>query len=197
MKEIKIDRIMLKENEKEKILVGVRKILPEYKEMLKTKRKLENLITEKSLGVLNEEEKLFIDKYPNLVRYQPGIVINGHEIYRIETQKENIELANEIRDNLIPNSQYFESYSLYMRDWLFNEALLFEKVPKLFDTWNELMVDYPDIYVEIRDVLIQGLRYRKAVVDKLTKLRTFLDNHYVNLTYLKKNFTELYKMLKG
>lgn len=197
MKEIKIDRIMLKENEKEKILVGVRKILPEYKEMLKTKRKLENLITEKSLGVLNEEEKLLIDKYPNLVRYQPSISINGHEIYRIETQKENIELANEIRDNLIPNSQYFESYSLYMRDWLFNEALLFEKVPKLFDTWNELMVDYPDIYVEIRDVLIQGLRYRKAVVDKLTKLRTFLDNHYVNLTYLKKNFTELYKMLKG
>ena len=197
MKEIKIDRIMLKENEKEKILVGVRKILPEYKEMLKIKRKLENLITEKSLGVLNEEEKLLIDKYPNLVRYQPGISINGHEIYRIESQKEKIELANEIRDNLIPNSKYFERYILYMRDWLFNEALLFEKVPKLFDTWNELMVDYPDIYVEIRDVLIQGLRYRKAVVDKLTKLRTFLDNHYVNLTYLKKNFTELYKMLKG
>lgn len=197
MKEIKIDRIMLKENEKEKILVGVRKILPEYKEMLKIKQKLKNLITEKSLGVLNEEEKFLIDKYPNLVRYQPGIVINGHEIYKIETQKENIELANEIRDNLISNSQYFECYSLYMRDWLFNEVLLFEKVPKLFDTWNELRVDYPDIYVEIRDVLIQGLRYRKVVVDKLTKLRTFLDNHYVNLTYLKKNFTELYKMLKG
>ena len=197
MKEIKIDRIMLKENEKEKILVGVRKILPEYKEMLKIKQKLKNLITEKSLGVLNEDEKLLIDKYPNLVRYQPGIVINGHEIYKIETQKENIELANEIRDNLISNSQYFECYSLYMRDWLFNEVLLFEKVPKLFDTWNELRVDYPDIYVEIRDVLIQGLRYRKVVVDKLTKSRTFLDNHYVNLTYLKKNFTELYKMLKG
>ena len=197
MKEIKIDRIMLKENEKEKILVGVRKILPEYKEMLKIKQKLKNLITEKSLGVLNEEEKFLIDKYPNLVRYQPGIVINGHEIYKIETQKENIELANEIRDNLISNSQYFECYSLYMRDWLFNEVLLFEKVPKLFDTWNELRVDYPDIYVEIRDVLIQGLRYRKVVVDKLTKSRTFLDNHYVNLTYLKKNFTELYKMLKG
>lgn len=188
---------MLKEKEKEKILVGVRKILPEYKEMLKEKQKLEKLITEKSLTILNEEEKILIDKYPKLVLYQPSISLNGHEIYKIEDQKGNTELANEIRDNLIPSSQYFERYSLYMKDWSFNEVLIIEKIPRLFDTWNDLRIDYPDIYIELRNVLIQGLKYRKKVIDKLTKLRTFLDHHYVNLTYLKNNFVELYKILKG
>ena len=186
---------MLTNNQKEKIYWGVKDKLPELKKMLECKQKLFDFIKSSAFSILTEDEKRLIKRFPNLVVPQPVVAISGREIGNIETEDIKKEL-----EGLYP---YYSYSRYYFPDWTYNECITISNkdekdgfVPLLFTDWEDFKKNHPKLYVEARDMVIEGLRYRKITTDKLKKLDDLMSANYMTLTLLKKNFVELYELAK-
>lgn len=211
---------MIEESKKSKIYSGVIKNLPEYKEMEELRTKIIRFIVTSSFSVLSDEEKEFIEKYPELVKKQPSIYIltigalynycinNSNNEEKSEVNKEYIKRLDKILKDY-PNSRNRS----YIREIV--DVIDFEKdviglgikeidkfdnptkiIPILFKDLEELEINFPDIYKELLELFISWNIKRDMVVSKLQLVKDVVENKKLNLSILKANFVELYNYAK-
>lgn len=184
---------MLTRGQKEIIFSSVMKKIPEFSLVKSEKIELRKYFKEKAYGVLTEDEKKFIELAPyEVIKWQSEIYIGGY-------------YGDCIFDADIPklkNDGYSNNYSVSGFSYFWNGSLGIEsknedKIPFLAKNLKELKENHPKIYEGVKTKLISIINNRNRYVKILDILDHVLSAKDMTLTILKKNYIELYKILKN
>lgn len=184
---------MLTRRQKEVIFNSVREKIPEFSLVKSEKIELRKYFKEKAYDVLTKDEEKFIELAPyEIIRWQPEIHIGGY--YGECTFDDDIPK--------LKNEGYSNNYSVSGFNYFWNgslgiESKIVDKIPFLANNLKELKENHPKIYEGVKTRLISIINNRNSYVKILDILDHVLSAKDMTLTILKKNYIELYKILKN
>jgi hypothetical protein len=167
-------------------LYGILKkdMIPEYKRLEELKEK----IREKTICYLEDtymtnQDKEIQSKYPDRVEWEESISISGdrHRIAGIS----------------VFNSYNFPPYYTYEEYGRLFKIVYGKKLPAVHTTIEGLANTDPKFKKLVWSDLKELANNLKIGLEKLEKATVFFDHPKVNITFIKKNYEELYKNYKN
>lgn len=186
---------MLTRVQKEIIFSSVMKKIPEFSLVKSEKIELRKYFKEKAYDVLTEDEKKFIELAPHkVIKWQPEIYIGGCGYYNDCIFDDGVP---KLKSKGCSNSYSISGFGYFWDGSLGIESNPEDKIPFLAYNLKELKKNHPKIYEGVKTRLISIINNRNSYVKILDILDHVLSAKDMTLTVLKKNYMELYKILKN
>jgi len=192
---------MINDNTKKTICAAIANRLPEFNMIADIKNDLREYIKNLSNEILNDEEKILIEKKPQLVRYQKSITLENYKI-----PEKLLKMAD--LDNSSDNQLHVRGWrieSSFLEKYRIKITIPFsedEKIPLVIDDKNLFTEKYNEklklylgekYYNKTMEKFAYYIKINYSYINKLNKVLDFVDKNGT-IQELKTVYPELYKL---
>lgn len=176
---------MLTKRQKYKLIKGIKEIYlkPEIDKCLKLKDKLVTHIFNTVISKLTKDEINFIILYSDYVEDYLSLPLLGSSI-----PYSDLKIQQPIYSSVL------NICSIDIEGTVDNNEI---NAPRIFKSWADFKNKYREEYYQSIDILREYLVTYEIISNKYNEVKKVIELDGINLTVLKKNFVELYNILKS